>query len=217
MDLEFALEVTPLLLKGFGVTLQATFNGTILAMTLGLVWAVARRSDRKWLALPVGGIVNFVRSTPLLVQIYFFFYVGPEFGIKFSPMVTGCLALGIHYSSYTAEVYRAGIEGVPRGQWEAARALNLRPAQTWIRIVIPQAVPPVIPALGNYVVSMFKDTPILSAITVLEVLQTAKVTGSETFRYLEPMTMVGVFFLAASLLAVCGLRALEKRLGRVDR
>jgi polar amino acid transport system permease protein len=109
-------------------------------------------------------------------------------------------------------VYRAGLESVARGQWEAARALNLPPRRTFLRIVLPQAIPPVLPALGNYVVAMFKDTPLLSTITVLELLYTAKNVGAETFRYLEPFTLVGVLFLVVSLVAAAGIRALERRL-----
>ena len=211
-DWGFALEITPHLLVALVVTFEATAGGMILAMTLGLVWAIARRSRNGWICWPVKGLVEFVRSTPLLVQVYLLFYVFPTFGLSFSPLATGVLALGLHYSAYMSEVYRAGIEGVPKGQWEAAMALNLSRTQIWSRIVLPQAIPPIVPALGNYLISMFKDTPILSAITVLEILQRAKILGSETFRYLEPFTVVGVFFLAISLAAAWMVRTLERKL-----
>ena len=155
-----------------------------------------------------------MRSTPLLVQMFFLFYVLPETGFRLSPLATGVLALGIHYAAYCAEVYRAGIEGIPKSQYEAATALNLSPARTTFAIVLPQAIPPVVPALGNYLVAMFKDTPLLSAITVLELLQRAKILGSESFRYVEPLTMVGLAFLVLSLIAASGIRRLETRLRR---
>jgi polar amino acid transport system permease protein len=208
-DWRFAWEILPELLRALVVTLQATGLGMALALALGLVWAVLRRSRRRLVALPATGLVEFVRSTPLLVQIYFLFYVAPSLGLSASPLVSGVFALGLHYSAYTAEVYRAGIEGVPKGQWEAAIALNLGRWRTWRAIVLPQAIPPVIPALGNYLVAMFKDTPMLAAITVLELLQTAKLIGAETFRYLEPLTLVGAIFLAVSLLAARLVRRLE--------
>jgi len=126
-------------------------------------------------------------------------------------MVAGIITLGIHYGSYAAEIYRAGIEGVERGQVEAAQALSLNGWQRFRLIVLPQALPPSIPALGNLLVAMFKDAPLLSAITVVEVLRVAKMIGSETFRYLEPMTMVGVFFLIVSLIAAIPIRWLERR------
>jgi polar amino acid transport system permease protein len=109
-------------------------------------------------------------------------------------------------------VYRAGIEAVPRGQWEAAAALSLSRSHTFFRIVLPQAIPPIVPSLGNYIVAMFKETPLLSTITVVELLYTAKDIGSETFRYLEPFTLVGVLFLALSLIAMAGIRFVERRL-----
>jgi polar amino acid transport system permease protein len=155
--------------------------------------------------------VEFVRSTPLLIQLYFLYYVLPEYGLTLSPLVIGILALGLHYSCYTAEVYRAGIEAVPRGQWEAARALSLSPQATWRRVILPQAVPPTLPVLGNYLIAMFKDTPLLAAITVMEMLQTAKLIGAESFRYLEPLTITGVVFLVVSLAASCLVRHLETR------
>jgi polar amino acid transport system permease protein len=109
-------------------------------------------------------------------------------------------------------VYRAGLESVPRGQWEAALALNLGRTRTMRSIILPQALPPVVPALGNYVVAMFKDTPLLSAITVVELLQTAKLLGAESFRYVEPLTLVGALFLVLSLASAAVIRMAERRL-----
>lgn len=211
-DWAFALEILPRLARALVVTVQVTLGGMLIALTLGLLLAIARRSRRPLVRAPVAGFVEFVRSTPLLVQIYFLFYVLPVLGVQLSAFTSGVLALGLHYGTYCSEVYRAGLDGVPRGQWEAAAALNMSRMQTYIRIVIPQAIPPVVPALGNYLIAMFKDTPLLSAITVLELLQSAKMIGAETFRYTEPLTLVGMLFLAISLVAAAGIRALERRL-----
>ncbi|MGD9000436.1 MAG: ectoine/hydroxyectoine ABC transporter permease subunit EhuD [Granulosicoccaceae bacterium] len=212
-DWGFTLQILPDLLRAFLVTIQATLLGMSLALVLGLVWAILRRSHHRLISVPTFWVVEFVRSTPLLVQIYFLFFILPDAGIRFSPLTTGILALGLHYSAYTSEVYRAGIEGIPRGQWEAALALNMKPWLTWRAVILPQAIPPVIPALGNYLIAMFKDTPMLAAITVLELLQTSKLIGAETFRYLEPLTLVGLMFLAISLLSSRFIRKLEARFG----
>ncbi len=211
-DWGYATEVFPQLIVAMRVTIAAALGGMGIALVLGLVWAVLRRLPWRPAALAATWFVEFVRSTPLLVQLYFFFYLLPDYGLRMSAFVTGVLALGLHYSAYTAEVYRAGIDGVPRGQWEAARALNLSPATTFFRVVLPQAIPPILPALGNYLIAMFKETPLLSAITVIEVLGTAKNLGSENFRYLEPVTIVGGLFLAVSLVASQGVRRLERRI-----
>ncbi|WP_063581228.1 ectoine/hydroxyectoine ABC transporter permease subunit EhuD [Achromobacter ruhlandii] len=213
-DWSFALEILPTLGSALVITIQATLLGMLVAVTLGLALALLRRSRLALLSLPTAFVIEFVRSTPLLVQMYFLFYVLPLTGVQMSPLATGIVALGLHYATYCAEVYRAGIEAVPRGQLEAARALNMSPWRTAVGVVLPQAIPPVVPALGNYLVAMFKDTPLLSAITVVELLQQSKMIGSATFRYTEPLTLVGVLFLALSLIAAWGVRGLEARLQR---
>jgi len=213
-DWSFALEILPTLGSALIVTIQATLLGMLVAVTLGLVLAMLRRSRLRVVSLPVAFVIEFVRSTPLLVQMYFLFYVLPLTGLRMSPLATGIIALGLHYATYCAEVYRAGIEAVPKGQWEAATALNLSRWRTAVNVVLPQAIPPVVPALGNYLVAMFKDTPLLSAITVVELLQQSKMIGSATFRYTEPLTLVGLLFLALSLVAAWGVRGLEARLQR---
>ena len=136
----------------------------------------------------------------------------PLYGIILPAFLTGTLALGLQYSAYTSEVYRAGIKAVPKGQWEAALALDLTPLRTYRDIIVPQAIPRILPALGNYLVSIIKDTPILSAVTVLEMLDVAKMVGDRTFRYMVPLTMVGVLFLLLTLLTATALRRLERRL-----
>jgi polar amino acid transport system permease protein len=161
---------------------------------------------------PITGFIEFVRSTPLLIQIFFLYFVLPEFGIAMPALLTGILALGLHYSTYCAEVYRAGLDNIPKGQWEAALALNLGAYHTYRDVIIPQAIPPVVPALGNYFVALFKDTPLLSAIAVVELMQRAKILGSESFRYIEPITLVGLFFLVFSLAASALNRYVERRL-----
>lgn len=213
-DWSFALEILPTLGSALVITIQATVLGMLVAVTLGLVLAMLRRSRLRMVSLPTAFVIEFVRSTPLLVQMYFLFYVLPLTGAKMSPLTTGIVALGVHYATYCAEVYRAGIEAVPRGQWEAATALNMSRWRTAVGVVLPQAIPPVVPALGNYLVAMFKDTPLLSAITVVELLQQSKMIGSATFRYTEPLTLVGLLFLALSLVAAWGVRGLEARLQR---
>ena len=213
-DWAFALEILPTLGSALVITIQATVLGMLVAVTLGLVLAMLRRSSLHIVSLPTAFVIEFIRSTPLLVQMYFLFYVLPLTGVQMSPLATGIVALGVHYATYCAEVYRAGIEAVPRGQWEAATALNMSRWRTAVGVVLPQAIPPVVPALGNYLVAMFKDTPLLSAITVVELLQQSKMIGSATFRYTEPLTLVGLLFLALSLMAAWGVRGLEARLQR---
>ncbi|EJB06361.1 polar amino acid transport system permease protein [Rhizobium leguminosarum] len=215
-DWDFVWQIMPTLLEGFKITILATILGAAVAMVAGLGLAIARRSPVTAISRTVGFVSEFIRGTPLLVQLYFIFYVLPDIGIRLSPLTAGVIGMGIHYATYTAEVYRAGIENVPRGQWEAAKATNLTTRQAWIHVVLPQAIPPMIPALANYFIAMFKETPLLSAITVLELMNQAKSIANSNYRYIEPMTLVGVFFLVISLISVVGLRWLEERYARMD-
>lgn len=212
---EYAAEILPVLLEHFvRYSLVATLLGSALAAVLGLVFAIVRYVRVPVLAPLTTGFIEFVRSTPLLVQLFFLFYVLPGFGITMSPLVTGVLALGVHYACYYAEVYRAGIDGVPKGQWEATTALSIPARFTWQHVVLPQALRRVLPALGNYAVSMFKETPFLALITVPELVQTASSLGSRNFRYIEPFTIAGLIFLLASYPTALALRKMENRLGQ---
>ncbi|MGO7041775.1 ectoine/hydroxyectoine ABC transporter permease subunit EhuD [Rhizobium acaciae] len=215
-DWDFVWQIMPTLLEGFKITLLATILGAAVAMIVGLGLAIARRSPVVGISRTVAFVSEFIRGTPLLVQLYFIFYVLPDIGIRLAPLVAGVIGMGVHYATYTAEVYRAGIENVPRGQWEAAKATNLTTRQAWIHVILPQAIPPMIPALANYFIAMFKETPLLSAITVLELMNQAKSIANSNYRYIEPMTLVGIFFLVISLISVVGLRWLEERYARMD-
>ncbi|WP_413873035.1 ectoine/hydroxyectoine ABC transporter permease subunit EhuD [Albidovulum sp.] len=195
----FTWEILPRLLHATVNTLLAAGIGYAIALVLGLVLALAQRTPWRPLTLVVRETIEFIRSTPLVLQIFFVFYVGPQFGIRLSPWVSGMIAIGLHYSAYLSEVYRAGIDAVPRGQWEACRAINMSTRDTYLRIIIPQAVPPSVAGMGNYLVGIFKDTPMLSVIGVTELMHAANAIGSESYRFLEPYTLVGVIFLAISL------------------
>ncbi|MDQ1029005.1 polar amino acid transport system permease protein [Streptomyces umbrinus] len=199
---------------GLLVTLQALVLGSLISFALGLVWALLMRTPSRWVRWPVGVVTEFIRNTPLLVQLFFLFYVLPEWNITFSAMTTGVVAIGLHYSTYTMQVYRAGIEGVPVGQWEAATALNLPMTRTWTAVILPQAIRRVVPALGNYVISMLKDTPMLMAITVLDMLGEARLFAQQNFQFTEPLTVIGVAFILISYPASLLMRALERRLVR---
>jgi polar amino acid transport system permease protein len=213
-DFDYAASILPILLRGTLITLLATFGGMALALVGGLALAVARLSPSVALRAISGAYVDFVRGTPLLIQLFFLFYVLPKFGMALPPLMTGVLALGLNYSAYTAEVYRAGILAVPSGQWEAAIAINLSSFRTWTRIILPQAIPPMIPALGNYALGMYKETPLLVTITVQELLGAALAQASNSFRFIEPLTLVGAIFLAISYPAALLVRRLERRFGQ---
>ena len=206
----FAIEVFPILLSACKYTILATLLGFLIALTLGLVLVLLRAARHSVVRWPVSFFIEFVRGTPVLVQIYFVYFVLPNFGIVLPALFTGIVVLGVHYSTYVSEVYRGGLANIDRGQWEAADALNMGIWRTYTRIIFPQALPPIVPALGNYLITLFKETPLLSAIAVTEMLQTAKDIGSETFRYTEPITIIGVIFLVLSLVSAAAIRLVER-------
>ncbi|MEO3763368.1 ectoine/hydroxyectoine ABC transporter permease subunit EhuD [Streptomyces sp. B8F3] len=210
-DWEVVDEFMPRFWDGVLVTLQALALGTLIAFALGLVWAMAQRAPQRWVRWPVTAVTEFIRNTPLLVQLFFLFYVVPQWGPSMSPLTTGIVGLGLHYSTYTAEVYRAGIDGVPVGQWEAAKALSLSRGRTWSSVILPQAIRRVVPALGNYVVAMLKDSPMIAVIGALDMLGEARQFSNETFTT-EAITVVGVAFIVIAYPASLLIRALERRL-----
>jgi len=218
---EFTFEIMPRMLSATVNTLMAAGIGYLIALAVGLVFALLQRTPIATLTFAVRELVEFIRSTPLILQVFFVYFVGPQFGITLAPWTAGMIAIGLHYASYLSEVYRAGLDSVPQGQWEAATALNLSTQRTYTRIVIPQAIPPSIPGFGNYLVGIFKDTPMLSVIGVAELMHTANAVGSETYRFLEPYTMVGVIFLIISLPTAYLVRRFERwarrSLGMTDR
>ncbi|MGJ3259510.1 MAG: ectoine/hydroxyectoine ABC transporter permease subunit EhuD [Rhodospirillales bacterium] len=208
---QVVVDIMPRMADGLIVTVQATLVGAVLAYVLGLFLAILRMYGARVIAVPVYWVSEFIRRTPLLVQLYFLFYVLPDLGVFLSPFMAGVIGLGLHFSTYTAEVYRAGIENVPKGQWEASRALNYTSYQTMRYVILPQSIPPMIPPLANYLITMFKETPLLSAITVVELFNAANIYSNSHYKYLEPMTLVGVFFLLVSIPSAYAAMRLERR------
>ncbi|MFF8843110.1 ectoine/hydroxyectoine ABC transporter permease subunit EhuD [Streptomyces sp. NPDC015127] len=213
-DWSAVADFMPRFWDGVLVTLQVLVLGSLMSFTLGLVWAIAFRAPSRFVRWPVNLVTEFIRTTPLLVQLFFLYFVLPEWGIQFSALTTGTIAIGLHYSTYTAQVYRAGIDAVPPGQWEAATALSLPAHRTWVAVILPQAIRRITPALGNYVIAMLKDTPLLAAIGVLEMLQQSRLESASTFQYTEPLTVIGLAFVLIAYPASLLVRALERRLVR---
>jgi len=211
-DWLFAVSILPILLRGMVVTIQATLLGFAVAAVLGLVLAALKSAGSKLISWPARAISEFLRDTPLLVQLFFLYYVLPEHGILLPAFLTGALALGIQYSAYMSEVYRAGLESVAKGQTEAARALDISPLRTFCVVILPQAIPRIVPALGNYLVSIMKDVPVLSVVSVMEMLRVAQIIGDRSFHYVIPLSMVGALYLIMTLIASAGIRRLDTRL-----
>lgn len=207
---EAAAELLPELLTAFvKATLLVTVIGTVVAVVVGLLLAVLTQVAPTIIARPVRWVMDVIRMTPLIIQLVFAKFMVP---IEWDLLWVGTVVIGVHYSTYMAESFIAGIASVDRGQWEASRALSLPQGRTWRAVVLPQALRATLPALGNWTISMFKDTPYLFAITVLEMVTVAQQIGSSTFRYNEAFTIAGLIFLVASLVTAVAVRRLEKAL-----
>ncbi len=213
-DWSFAFEIVPMLLEGLQLTVIITLASCAISMVLGLVFAVLLRLPWKAISIPLRIFTEFIRCTPLLVQLFFLFFVLADFGLVLSPLTAGIIGLGLHFATYMAEIYRAGIENVDRGQWDASTAVNYSATTTWVYVILPQAIPPMLPAIANIVIAMFKETPILMALTVLELMGVATVISNSSYRYFEPMTLVGAMFLITSIPTAIAARYLEERVAR---
>lgn len=212
-DWMYFWHLIPLMLRGLLVTAKGTVLGFSVSIVLGLFLALGRRSARRIISWPAIGVIEFIRSTPLLVQLYFgLVLVRASDAINLGPVAILMVVLGLHYATYCSEAYRAGINSVPAGQWEAATALNLSGFTTWTRIIIPQAVPNVLPALGNFLVAGFKDAPLAAILGVPGILAFATTVRNEDFRAQEPLIMAGVGFLTVSLIAAWAVRRLEEKI-----
>ncbi|GAB3645254.1 amino acid ABC transporter permease [Glycomyces tarimensis] len=213
---EIAAEVFPMVLQGFWTVLQVTAVAGIIAVVLGLVVAIVERISPPWLRRPVSWFMQFVRNTPLLVQVLFVWYatslyINPEW----SAFAVGSAVLGLHYASYTSESYRAGIEAIPVGQWEAATALSLPTHRTWFAVILPQMMRRSTAAVANWIIAMFKEVPVLFAIGVIEMIaQVQKYQGLNYSGALEGYTIAGLLFLAASYPVAVAMRRLEIRLAK---
>lgn len=215
-DFAFALRIVPVILEGAGNTILVAILSFAGATMFGFFWEMLRRSH--WLLRPiVQFIIDAIRSTPSLVQIYFLFFVLPYYGVVLPAMFVGVFGISFYYSGYISEVFKAGIDAVPSGQSEAAQSLGLGWIDTVIFVIAPQMLRNIAAPLGAYSISILKTTPLLAVIAVPEMLGSAFDVASETYRYAEPMLVVGVLFLILALFAVSLVTRLERRLGLVAR
>lgn len=210
-DLAFALSSVPTILGAIGTTLGVALVSCIGAAAIGFLFEMVRRVGGV-VSLVTGFAIDFIRSTPVLAWLYFLYFVLPFYGIRLGSMTVGVLGLSLYYSGYLAEVFKAGIDAIPKGQSEAARALSLSWRDAVIYVIAPQMLRNIAAPLGNYFVSILKATPYLAVLAVPEMLGRAFDIASETYRYTEPLVVAGLIFLALALVISHGVKRLERRL-----
>jgi polar amino acid transport system permease protein len=206
-----AREFMPILLQGAWLTIQVTLGSLALSTLLGLVWAAMRVSGIPLLANTSAGVINLLRGIPIIVLLFFLYFVMPDVGISLSAVQAGILGLGIAYSAYQAENFRAGIEAVDQGQSEAACAMGMGWWLTMRRVVLPQAVKIVLPPYGNIMIMMLKDSSQASTITVAELALQGKLIATSTFQNATVFTLVALIYLVMCVPLILLVRHFEKR------
>jgi polar amino acid transport system permease protein len=200
----------PELLAGALISVELTVVVMAISLVAGLVLALGKVSSNRLLSTAATIYIEVIRGTPCLLQLFYIYFVLPAFGIKFPPFAAGVAGLAINYSAYLAEVYRAGIEAVARHQVEASMALGMSRTQMLRLIILPQAIRVVVPPLGNYFISLFKDTSLVSIVTVRELMFTGQIISASNFQYFTVFTIIGVIYLSISYPASLLVRWLER-------
>jgi polar amino acid transport system permease protein len=205
-----ATEFLPILLQGVGLTVLVTVGSLVLSTILGLVWALMRVSALRALSLLSGGLINVIRGIPIIVLLFYLYFVMPDFGIALTALQAAILGLGIAYSAYQAENFRAGIEAIDKGQIEAAQTIGMGWWLTMRRVVLPQAVKIVLPPYGNIMIMLLKDSSQASTITVAELALQGKLIASSTFKNTSVFTLVALMYLTMSIPLILLVRHFEK-------
>jgi polar amino acid transport system permease protein len=213
MDVDYIAAISQYILKGAGVTLQIYAVTLVFSIPLGVVCALGKISRFRILKAIIGAYTWLFRGTPLLLQLFFVYYgVAAITGgaIQFDALTAACIAFVVNYAAYFTEIFRAGVQSIDRGQYEAAKALGMRPWQTMRRVILPQALKLVLPPMGNEAITLIKDTALCSVITVTEIMRNAQVTVSRDVR-IEGLIIAAVIYLCFTFVIIQIFCVLEKR------
>ena len=209
-----SVEFLPILLMGVKLTILVTIGSLAVSTVLGLIWALMRVSGLRLLSAISRTIINIIRGIPIIVQLFYIYFVLPDFGITLSALQAAIIGLGIAYSAYQAENFRAGIEAIDHGQVEAAQSIGMGWSLMMRRVILPQAVRIALPPYGNTMIMMLKDSSQASTITVAELALQGKLIASATFQNSTVFTLVALLYLTMSIPLILVVGWLEKRFGR---
>lgn len=206
-----AAEYLPILLQGAKLTIIVTLGSLVFSTLLGMVWALMRVSNVKILARLSASLINVLRGIPIIVLLFYIYFVMPDIGISLSAVQAAIIGLGIAYSAYQAENFRAGIEAIDRGQVEAAMSIGMSWGMTMRRVVLPQAVRIILPPYGNIMIMMLKDSSQASTITVAELALQGKLIALASFKNATVFTLVAMLYLVMCIPLILLVRHMEKR------
>lgn len=213
---DIAYEYRNFYLTGLQYTLLLAVLGVFFGFVLGIIVSLLRMSKWRVLRFIATAWVEFLRGTPMLVQLFLIHYGLPEFGLNFTPIQSGAITLTINSSAYLAEIFRAGIQNVDRGQVEAARSLGMRQGMTMRYIVLPQALKNVLPAIGNEFITIIKESSIVSMIGVADLLFQARSITTITYEGLSPLIVIAVMYFVMTFTLSKLLGLFERRLNTDD-
>lgn len=209
-DFSVARDYGTVFLQGLAMTTFLTVVVIILAGLIAIPIALARMSHNQLIRIPADFFVEFIRATPLILQLIYIYYVLPSVGIRLEPIAAAIIGLTINYSAYMSEVYRSGIQAIPHSQYEAARSLGLKPVIVFTKIIFPQAFRIVVPALGNYLIALFKDTALASVVTVQELMFSGQIIAARNYQYFTVYTITAILYFSVGYPAALLVRRLER-------
>jgi polar amino acid transport system permease protein len=216
IDLDFLNKWAPFILGGIPITIAVSITSILFATMFAITGALGRLSHLAPVYATATLYVSLVRGTPLIVQVFFVFLALPEFGIVLPAFIAGCLALSFNYGAYMTEIFRAGIQAIPRGQIEAAESLGMTSEQTMRRVVLPQAIRIVIPAIGNEFIAMIKDSALVSFVALQELFWRARTVGSAHFQSFSTLTMAALIYWVLTIAFSLVQERLERRMAESD-
>ncbi len=210
LNFEVARDYLGVLLQGLWITVTLTLSVIVMSAVFAIPVALARMSPSRLIRLPVDAYVEVTRATPLLLQLIYIYYVLPSIGIRLPGIACAVIGLTFNYTAYMSEVYRGGIKAVAQGQWLAAAALGMTDTLAFRRIILPQAIRIVIPSLGNYFISLFKDTALCSVVGVQELLFKGQIVSARSFQYFTIYTLTAILYFSVGYPAALLVRWLER-------
>ncbi len=212
LDFSIFIDHGPTILEGFRLTLVIVVCAILLGLPMGALLAIGRMSPKPYFRGPVVAVLELIRNTPFMIQVFLFYYVLPFYGVRLPATLVGILALALYSSVYYAEIVRAGIAAIPRGQAESARAIGMSHAQSLRNVVFPQMWPIVLPPIANQTMSLVKESSILATITVSEMTMSALIVQGVTYRPFEVFIMITLLYWLLNETIAFSVRQIEKYL-----
>lgn len=212
MDTGIIIKTLPILLKGCVMTIELTVITLIIGTVLGILFALMKLSNNIVLRLISSFYTWIIRGTPMLLQLFFFYYGLPFIGLRLTPMQAAIIGLGLNSGAYMAEIIRGGILSIDKGQFEAAKALGFNYSETMRKIILPQTFKVIIPPVGNEFITILKDTSLVSTIAMVELMRTAQQMYASTFRPIEIFLTAAVLYLIMTTVFTAIFSAYEKKL-----